>query len=156
MKPAKLIAIVAVFVIIIAVFFFASRNQPGNSGSAPRNSLQDTQNIAFQSQTDEQGEVVVEVTPIELIKNAPVWKFQVVQNTHSVELGADMAKSSVLVDDSGREYPALSWEGAPSGGHHRQGILSFAPITPTPKFVEIRISGIGGIESRSFKWQLNN
>lgn len=74
-------------------------------------------------------------------------------DTHSVELDQDVAKIAALVDDSGKEYKPLRWEGTPVGGHHREGSLVFNRITPTPKFVELKISGIGGV-ARSFIWQL--
>lgn len=156
MRPVRLITLAAVFVIVSAVFSYVSRNQPGNSGSPSHNISQDVPNIVYQPQTDEQGEVVVEVVPLKLSKDAQVWKFKVVLNTHSVELDADMAASSVLFDDSGREYSAISWEGTQAGGHHREGTLSFTPVTPMSKSVEIRIKDIGGVASRSFKWQLSN
>jgi hypothetical protein len=71
-------------------------------------------------------------------------------NTHSVELDQDMTKIAILVDDQGKEYKPISWEG-PVGGHHREGMLIFNQITPNPKSVELKISSIGGVV-RSFTW----
>lgn len=156
MKAVKLVSIVVFFTIVFAVLLFISRNQPGDFGAVSRDNLPDAQSPSYQSQTDEQGQATVEVTPVELSKDAPVWKFNVVMDTHSVELDADMAKASVLVDEAGLKYPALSWEGAEAGGHHREGTLSFAPIYPTPKSVEVLIQNVGDAANRSFKWQLNN
>ena len=73
-------------------------------------------------------------------------------DTHSVELDQDMTKITVLVDDQGKEYKPLGWEGT-VGGHHREGMLIFNQITPTPKSVKLKISGIGDVV-RSFVWQL--
>ena len=79
------------------------------------------------------------------------WKFDIAMNTHSVELNQDMTKVAVLVDDQGKEYKPISWQGAESGGHHREGVLIFNQITPTPKSIELKITGIGGVV-RNFVW----
>ena len=55
------------------------------------------------------------------------------------------------IDDSGKEYKPIAWEG-PVGGHHREGMLIFNQITPNPKSVELKISNIGDVV-RSFVWQ---
>ncbi len=64
----------------------------------------------------------------------------------------DMAKAAVLKDENGKKYIPISWEGAPPGGHHRQGILKFGPLSPTPKKIKLVISGVGGISERKFLW----
>ena len=74
-------------------------------------------------------------------------------STHSVELDQDLTQVTVLVDDQGKEYKPLSWEGA-IGGHHREGTLIFDSITPIPKLIEMKIRDIDGISERSFKWDL--
>ncbi len=63
-----------------------------------------------------------------------------------------MINIAVLVDDQGKEYKPIRWEG-PVGGHHREGVLIFDQITPNPKSVELKISNIGDVV-RSFTWQL--
>lgn len=156
MNYTKLFAILAVLAIITAVLLFFTKNRSDNPGPANRDNLGNVQSPGLESKIDEQGEVAVEVIPEDVSSGAQIWKFQVAMNTHSVELDADMAKVSALVDASGREYQPISWAGAPSGGHHRSGTLSFAPISPMPQSLEIRIRGVGGIASRSFKWQLSN
>ena len=73
-------------------------------------------------------------------------------STHSVELDQDMIKVTVLVDDSGKEYKPIAWEG-PTGGHHREGVVIFNKVTPTQKSITLKISSIGDV-NRSFNWQL--
>lgn len=107
----------------------------------------------WETRTDNQAGIAVTVTPIELSAKSGEWKFDIVMDTHSVELDQDMAKVAALVDDRGKEYKPLRWEGAPAGGHHREGLLVFNQIAPTPKFVELKVSGIGGV-ARNFVWQL--
>jgi len=99
---------------------------------------------------DEQSSVTVIVTPIDILSQSKEWKFDVGMNTHSVELDQDMTKITVLVDDQGKEYKPTAWEG-PVGGHHREGVLKFNQITPIPKSIELKISGIGDVV-RSFTW----
>ncbi|TAL19272.1 hypothetical protein EPN90_03840 [Patescibacteria group bacterium] len=104
--------------------------------------------------SDSQGEVEVAVTPKNFAPDAPVWEFEVSLNTHSVELGEDLTKVSTLLGEQGREYQPLSWSGAPPGGHHREGILSFAPLAGA-KNIKLVIKGIGGIPAREFLWKIS-
>ena len=104
--------------------------------------------------TDEQALVTVTVTPINISPQSKEWKFNIVIDTHSVELDQDMTKSTTLTNDQGKEYRPLRWEGAVAGGHHREGALVWSAIEPMPKSVEINIRDIGEIPERSFKWDL--
>ncbi|OGI82307.1 hypothetical protein A3I95_02830 [Candidatus Nomurabacteria bacterium RIFCSPLOWO2_02_FULL_44_12] len=106
----------------------------------------------WESKTDEQAAITVTVTPLDISPQSEEWKFNIIMNTHSVELNQDMTKIVVLLDDQGKEYKPLRWEGAEAGGHHREGILIWGVIVPMPKSVEIRIKDIGEIPERSFKW----
>ncbi|HBD24494.1 MAG: hypothetical protein UU11_C0002G0034 [Parcubacteria group bacterium GW2011_GWF2_40_69] len=105
----------------------------------------------WESKIDEQASVTVTVTPSDLSLESKEWKFDVVLNTHSVELDQDMTNVAVLMDDD-KEYKPLRWEGAPAGGHHREGVLVFSPITPAPKSIELKITGIADTV-RTFNWQ---
>jgi hypothetical protein len=107
----------------------------------------------WESKVDDQASVTVTVTPTLISEESGEWKFDVVMDTHSVELDQDMTKVAILIDEQGKEYRALSWEGS-AGGHHREGILTFTKITPSPKSVELKISDIGGVV-RIFNWQLS-
>src|SRR3989339_1843460 len=100
----------------------------------------------WESKIDEQASVTVTVTPSDLSLKSNEWKFDVVLSTHSVELDQDMTKVAILTDDSGKEYSPIRWEGAPAGGHHREGILFFAPITPYPQHLTLSIKDIGGVQ----------
>lgn len=102
---------------------------------------------------DDQANVTVTVTPTLLSGEPKEWKFDIVMDTHSVELDQNMTEVATLTDDSGKEYSPVRWEGAPPGGHHREGVLVFSPITPTPKSVELKITGIADT-IRTFNWQL--
>jgi hypothetical protein len=80
------------------------------------------------TRTDTQGAVVFEVTPLNLSVSAGTLEFEVVMNTHSVDLGWDLAEQAVLSTDTGLEAQAASW---PVGnGHHYGGVLAFPGTTP--------------------------
>ena len=106
----------------------------------------------WESKTDNQLAVTITVTPIDISSQLKKWEFEIVMDTHSVELNQDLTKMAVLVDDQGKEDKPLSWEGT-IGGHHREGLLIFNQIIPTPKSVQLKVSGIGDV-IRSFDWQL--
>ncbi|KKR70416.1 MAG: hypothetical protein UU13_C0006G0018 [Candidatus Nomurabacteria bacterium GW2011_GWB1_40_7] len=107
----------------------------------------------WESKIDEQASVTVTVTPIDISSDSKEWKFNVLMDTHSVELDQDMLRIAVLVDDKDKEYKPLRWEGAEPGGHHREGVLIFNQIVPSPKSIKLKISSIGEAE-RNFIWQL--
>lgn len=78
-------------------------------------------------QVDEQGAVVVEVTPLNLNTQGDTLDFEITLNTHSVDLGMDLAQLATLTTDAGITVSAISWD-APRGGHHASGKLIFPSI----------------------------
>jgi hypothetical protein len=73
---------------------------------------------------DDQGAVQVTVVPINLAEGSPAeLAFEVMMNTHSVDLTMDLAQLSTLRTDTGKEVGALSWSGG--SGHHVRGTLVF-------------------------------
>ena len=76
-------------------------------------------------------------------------------DTHSTDLSDDLTKSAVLVDGSGKRYMPVTWDGAGPGGHHREGVLRFKPISPRPQSLELQIARNGETAPRAFRWQLN-
>lgn len=106
--------------------------------------------VPLTPQTNSEGTVEVEITPIDISEDSSKWRFDIVLNTHSVELDQDMAKSAFLKDERENIYP--SWEGTLPGGHHRQGTLIFPAIRPKPKIITLILKDIGGISERTFSW----
>ncbi len=104
----------------------------------------------FETQSNSEGGVTIEVTP----KSIDEGTFVIVLNTHSVELNDDLTRAAVLKDENGKEYRPMSWQGAPPGGHHREGILKFGPLLPKPQKIKLIINGIGGIPERKFLWTI--
>jgi hypothetical protein len=66
--------------------------------------------------------VTVEVTPRNLGMPGDTLVFVVSMNTHSVDLGMDLAALATLTTDTGQVVPATLWD-APRGGHHVSGKL---------------------------------
>jgi len=104
--------------------------------------------------TSSAGGVMVAVQPVDLAPGAKSWDFDVSLNTHVHPLEQDLARVSVLVDANGARHAPLAWKGDPPGGHHRKGVLEFAPVSGSPAYVELQIRDVGTPEARTFRWQL--
>jgi hypothetical protein len=107
---------------------------------------------------DEQGAVVVEVSPLNLGTPADTLDFSVTMNTHSVDLSMDLATLSTLITDTGVSVQATLWD-APRGGHHVEGRLIF-PATKDGKSVlegatklTLTVRNVDA-PSRVFEWEL--
>ena len=99
--------------------------------------------------------VTVKVTPKSVAPGAAAWEFGVVLDTHSQALDDDLVKSAVLVDSQGVRHAPLAWEGAPPGGHHREGVLRFKGLTALPDAIELQITRPGEPAPRVFRWTRN-
>jgi hypothetical protein len=114
-----------VFVLILSACNPATPAQPTavpTTETVPGSSAQPIQQDL--ARTDQQGAVVVEVTPINLDNPGQTLDFQVSLNTHSVDLSMDLAALARLSTDNGNSVQGISWD-APKGGHHVSGKLSF-------------------------------
>src|SRR3990167_8257966 len=118
MKKYSIIIFILVFLALIILLYSRSQTQK--------------QSIPLATQTDSQGAVIVQVTPIDVSKTAKTWQFKILLNTHTVNLDQDLTKMVILRNSYGDIYTPISWEGDPLGGHHREGTLSFKPISPKP------------------------
>ena len=149
----KIIITILSIAAFVAGFIIFYQSRPTLQAPASNENQQSSNSQKWETKTDDQASVNVVVTPLDLSQQSSEWKFDVGMNTHSVELDQDMTKSTVLVDDQGKEYVPIKWDG-PVGGHHREGTLSFTPITPYPQHLTMKIKGVGGVD-RSFSWTLN-
>jgi DNA-binding beta-propeller fold protein YncE len=100
--------------------------------------------------------VTVEVTPLNLDGSGATVDFQVVLDTHAVELDYDLVQLSILRDDQGNEYAPVGWEGG-QGGHHMSGILRFENagqiLKPGRQYLELELQEIAQVPSRHFRWE---
>jgi hypothetical protein len=100
-------------------------SQSASSGKElPDQTTQDAGGWEQTALVDEQGAVVVEVTPLNLNTPAEKLEFEISMNTHSVDLSMDLAQLASLETDAGISVDALEWN-APRGGHHVNGKLLF-------------------------------
>lgn len=109
---------------------------------------------ALETKTSTERGVTVKVTPKNLAAGTAAWEFSIVLDTHSGSLSDDLAESAVLLDAAGGRHAPLAWEGAPPGGHHREGLLRFKPLTQPPQEIELQIAREGEPAPRIFRWPL--
>lgn len=108
-------------------------------------------------QSVEGGGVTVKVTPLNLgDATADTLDFEVVLDTHSVELNYDIAQLATLTDNLGNEYTPAAWTPEQSSGHHVSGKLSFADwaalLQSGVTELTLDVTNIAGVDSRLFTW----
>ena len=146
----KRVIIITIFCLLIAVIIGSLIF--GKYETPQLESEQQVVQTSLDPQINSQGTVEVEVTPVEIPDTSDLWRFKIVLNTHSVELDQDLTKTVLLFDNKRNQYTPLSWDGAPAGGHHREGVLTFRPISPQPSSIELVVKNIGEIPERKFSW----
>ena len=142
-----------IFILAGAAFFVYTYTREGKqSNERPAQTLQPSTSpiSALETQTNSDGPVTLKATP----KFSSEIAFEITLDTHSEELNANLTQTAMLIDENGKEYKPLRWEGDPPGGHHREGILKFKPISPQPKTITLKISRIGGVPERKFLWTI--
>ena len=110
------------------------------------------------TRVDEQGSVVVSVTPLNLDQPADSLNFDVSLETHSVDLSMDLAMLSTLTTDNGKSVAPIIWD-APMGGHHVSGTLSFPALSEGTSILDgamtltLTMKDVAAPE-RNFVWEL--
>jgi len=113
------------------------------------------------TQTAQAGAVTVKVTPLNLQNaEAKTLDFEVVLDTHSVELDVDLAKTATLqVDDT--QIEPTAWKSASGKAHHVEGVLSFPAtdaagesILKGTKTISLLIGSLPGKHELTFTWNL--
>lgn len=140
---------------------FLSENEikDNQKQSSLRETIEDNQNsgglepnfIELQPQANDEAGVSVEVSADKFDLINP--SFKITFTTHQGDLNFDITKISVLIDDQGRQYSPLNWDGG-SGGHHLAGNLIFPAIDKNTKTIKLILKDIYGIEEREFLWNL--
>ncbi len=110
------------------------------------------------TRSDEQGAVTVKVTPLNLSSAGATVDFEVDMNTHSVDLGMNLASLATLTTDTGLRVAPVKWE-APGGGHHVSGRLVFPssvdgrPLLKGATKVTLLLRDVAAPE-RTFVWSI--
>ncbi|KKU25128.1 MAG: hypothetical protein UX37_C0030G0001, partial [Microgenomates group bacterium GW2011_GWA2_46_16] len=107
----------------------------------------------FETKEQASGNLTVIVTPQELAAGKPV-TFEIVFDTHSVNLDFDVTKAAELRDEQGNTYGTPAWDGDPPGGHHRKGTLTFPIPTEKATTITLSLKNISGVNERTFLWKL--
>jgi len=152
MKKSLLYILLIGLAALLLAYLGLNRNKTQPNTSQQKEQSANTEQ--WETKTDDQLPVTVKITPVELSKGVNTWKFDIAFDTHSGSLDDDPVKVITLSDDKGNIYQPISWEGSGTGGHHREGILVFNAVVPTPSYVELKVREVGGITERLFKWSL--
>lgn len=136
----KTLSIFTISALAVGLFIFAATRQ----ASTQPQSQWPARN------TSEEG-IWITVQPVDLTSST--WSFRVMLTTHSGSLDQDLTKLAVLTDDKGKTYTPARWDGTPTGGHHRQGVLTFQAPSPKPKTATLTIKDVAGTD-RKFSWNI--
>ena len=132
--------------------------RPSSSNHDPVSTESSSPSNDSATRIDEQGAIVIEITPLNLDSPADTLEFEVVMTTHSIDLSMDLGTLSTLTTDTGITAQATLWD-APLGGHHVVGQLIFPAVTDGKPILE----GAGKLTltiidvdapARVFEWDL--
>ena len=107
-------------------------------------------------QTSESGGITISVKPVDVSAGAASWSFKVSLDSLKQDLGDDLMHTAYVVNRASKknEVP-IAWKGDAAGGRHREGVLSFNAVKPTPTAIELRIRRAGEKAPRLFRWDLD-
>jgi hypothetical protein len=123
----------------------------------PASSARDFSQSPGATRTSEAGQVTVSLT---WSGDTADLAFGVVMDTHTVNLDQyDLVQLAALRTDAGTELRPTAWNAA-TGGHHREGTLTFAStdetgnptVTAETGGFEVAIRDVAGVNERIFRW----
>jgi hypothetical protein len=141
-----------VLILLLTVSLFLVACAPTQKDSAVGTNTDDL------TRTEIQGEVTLKVTPLNLDNPGDTLKFEVILDTHTLELDMDLATLAILTTDTGLTLQPTLWD-APKGGHHAEGTLAFPAtldgksILDGVKQLTLTISDVDNATS-TFTWDL--
>jgi hypothetical protein len=150
---------VAGFILLISFFIIRDNARSNQSAGAPKPLPENVELSRSQSQSiiplpakiDDQAGLSIEITPFDFSFDKPA-RFKILLNTHQGDLDFDLTRQSILIDDQGREYKPIEWQGG-TGGHHLSGTLIFPFVKKTSNF-KLIISDVYDVPAREFLWDL--
>jgi hypothetical protein len=146
-------AILIGLAVLAGMFFLYALSVPRGTPTEYGNASQTEQSAsAFEQQTNSEGTAEVVVQPLDL--GSSTWTFNFGINTHMGSLDMDILKIVTLTDDRGDTIVPIAWNGPGTGGHHRNGTLTFPAPSSTPKSITVTVTGVGGVATRTFSWNL--
>ncbi len=145
-KTAIIIGIAAIALLLIAGYAAVSLIGNQTAEPSPYSPSQ------FETITNSESGVTIDVTPLNLDKLNEPLKFDVTLTTHEGSMDFEMTENSVLLDSKGKEYGPTGWDGSPPGGHHRSGTLTFPAVKDVGN-VKLVIKDVNGVSERIFEWR---
>jgi hypothetical protein len=105
------------------------------------------------TRTNEGGSVTIKVKPLNLGSGGATLEFDVVMDTHSVELNFDLKQLAVLKTDTGAEVKPSAYQ--VGSGHHVESKLSFPADKITgARMLTLILKNVSGVAERTFTWNL--
>lgn len=150
MKRILLPVFLTLSIVLTACSATSTSLPPSTESSSPSNDSA--------TRTDQQGAIIFEITPLNLDAPTDTLEFDVVMDTHSVDLSMDLATLSTLTTDTGVSVDATLWD-APLGGHHVEGKLIFPVMLDGNSILEgvtkltLTIVNVDA-PTRIFEWEL--
>ena len=144
MRTRWLVPLIGLVVVAgIALLLRAGADAPSSPSSAsPAADHKEAGNsVAFPARSVTVGAVDIVIEPTRIDETGAV--FRIAMDTHSEELSADLASTSLLEVD-GVGWTGASWSGDPPGGHHREGELTFEAGGPVASSAILSIGGFSG------------
>lgn len=141
--------LIAVSLAAVVVAFLAVRGVAGWRGGSGRIGSSSTAKAAagLEARTIEAGAVTVKIEPRRV--DAAGAEFSVTFDTHSGDLGLDVARNAHLVV-AGSQWTGSTWSGDGPGGHHRAGTLRFTSGGSATGTAELHLSGLPAPVSASW------
>lgn len=136
----------------VALLLAACGATPGTPERASQPGVNAVSTMAA-PQTNSAGNVTVQVIPRQLKSGGPVI-FEIVMDTHSVDLAGDMLALVELRDERGNALRPVAWDGTGGGGHHRAGMIRFDALPAGARTVSLVVKNIAGVTERVFAWDV--
>lgn len=114
--------------------------------------------VELPAQTTESGGVTIAVKPLAVAAGAPRWSFEVSLGTQAKAQALDdnlLRTAHLLNRSTGKQEAPIAWKAGAPPGQRRTGVLSFKPVQPAPKAIEMRIQRAGEAAPRVFRWDLD-
>lgn len=146
-----LIVFVIFATVVFGVFFLLKNIRQKNKILLPSPA---NQVLGLELKNNNEGAVEIKIEPLNINSDAIIWNFRITMTTHSVELNNDLLEDALLIDNDGREYKPIAWDGPLPGGHHLTGELKFQAPLKLPASIKLVLRNIGQIKERQFVWSL--
>ncbi len=150
----RLARIVLVALVLVATVAACGGTTGPSAGPVASGSFEPL--AASATQRSEGGQVTVVATWTGPTAGA---SFDVVLDTHTVDLDALDLADAILRNDRGETLTARPWA-APKGGHHREGALTFEGNAPEffadATWMELVLVGVGDLPKRTLRWEVGS